>query len=1316
MADNFELLEAFISIKTKGLGEALAQINSIVDSAKKIPRTRTFEMQVKDVNLKGVLAKVEDLDNKAKETKKTFGDIINEASAAKAKKRIQDLFGALGEFSAKQKEASIAQASADDADLERKKRIIQRLQEIQRLTALANRRRDTTFLDFNRNRAREATDPLLEARRQIVLIRKSELAALEKRKGAEQALLNQLREQSRLRKRIATDIDSVTKSLVEAGKKTSLESIDKALAAAVARAKELRRELTGAGSSTFAATKRRLIDEQVQLAKINVLRQKALVIQNSITEAIKRGSISTTQLRNLYKSLEPTLRQLQAATRNTGDPTIVKRLEEIRERYNRLRTAAKQFEEANRSAVNQLKRMKAESEQLRVSGKDAERLAARWDAVARSIRNATFSIGFFGGRVTQAFAGVGRISTDVFAISRAFGLATGAAVALAVPVTSLIVGFKIVTGAIKLAIAGFKALFKLMADGVKVVLRLAKSLAQLGLKALTISLKAMFLPLYNVVQGFRQMARFLPLLSAIGTVQAIRSFVRTFSEFDEQITRVNTNIGNFARGAGSAFNRVRREILEVAKTTIFTATETAKATDILVRAGLSYRDAIAALGPTLSLAVTSGSPIQDAADILISAKNTFGLANRELENVADTLRSTSLQAQIEVTDIARSVQQAGFVFKQAGLSFEVLNASIQQLGGQNIRGERAGTALRRGVTEIISATGENLDLINQIVRRGSQGAIDNIDFFLDETRRRFRSDNAFLDFLQVVQDSGASIKEFQQLLGARGQLFIGLFGRGGVQGIANALRIIGLDKQLNLAAKQTESIEGSFRSLVKLIKSVGESIQVQLIAPIERRLKEGLQFAFNELNKISLLLDGALFKSVVREFADNIENVAKVVLRIGRQIANWWVLLNGFAVTLGTKVIKQGLLVAERLATKLKARFEELTGIDLPVVDSLQDALQTLQALNNVADDVLAVFRNLAGGLATNFARLWELAISNVRGLLRGFGAFLISLFTDLGGIAARAFMAEFGLDLARGFQTVGAKATELGKFISDKMDLGGFGTFGITGLIGEGVEEVLRNFGDGLSKIAKESARSAEAARESAEAVDVLGNATRALNAELVDTEWGPIWQSINRHLTDAARNLDSLAQEARELKGEFSFFEDIIKGKVADGFDTVIDKIREIRELAGPNFLADIGGAVGDAFSSFAKKAKGNKPGGIFGFSLKDTRLGANKLFATIERSIRSHPLFKAFLEAGKNDFFGDADATAGRQQTQIVDIKEFFNAIQQGSEVERQQLDVMREVRELLRDGNVQRGRLPAEIAKEEENRNQDVRQGGARLGAE
>lgn len=97
------------------------------------------------------------------------------------------------------------------------------------------------------------------------------------------------------------------------------------------------------------------------------------------------------------------------------------------------------------------------------------------------------------------------------------------------------------------------------------------------------------------------------------------------------------------------------------------------------------------------------------ADMMTNIMATFGIASKDAAKTADILGVATTSANMNLTDLAQSLQYSGATFRNAGIDLATAAAAIGVLGDQGIQASSAGTALANMVRYLtLSITGQKV--------------------------------------------------------------------------------------------------------------------------------------------------------------------------------------------------------------------------------------------------------------------------------------------------------------------------------------------------------------------------------------------------------------------------------------------------------------------------------------------------------------------------------------------------------------------------------------------------------------------------------
>lgn len=222
--------------------------------------------------------------------------------------------------------------------------------------------------------------------------------------------------------------------------------------------------------------------------------------------------------------------------------------------------------------------------------------------------------------------------------------------------------------------------------------------------------------------------------SAIAGYFGISAFVgavKGASDLEAKLSEVKAVSGATAE----EMKLLRKAAEDAGATTKFTATEGADALGNLTRAGLSAKDAIAALPAVLQLAQAGDIGLAEASEYVTKTVMGMGLAFTDAGRVADVLAAGANASNTSVTGLAQALSYAAPVAKSLGLDLEFTVAIIGKFADAGIDASRAGTALNailsqfkdpasRFRQELAAAgivTGDFQQALRQLAKAGPEG-------------------------------------------------------------------------------------------------------------------------------------------------------------------------------------------------------------------------------------------------------------------------------------------------------------------------------------------------------------------------------------------------------------------------------------------------------------------------------------------------------------------------------------------------------------------------------------------------------------------
>lgn len=166
--------------------------------------------------------------------------------------------------------------------------------------------------------------------------------------------------------------------------------------------------------------------------------------------------------------------------------------------------------------------------------------------------------------------------------------------------------------------------------------------------------------------------------------------VAAFTKFEYEMNRVRiiTSANN------TEFSDLKRAAMSLGSTTQFSAISAAEAMAELGKQGLTAKEVIEALRPTVELASDAEIGLATSARLVIGTMRAFGYVGRDLDKIVDIVTKGVLSSSTTVEQLGNAFKYIGPVARSSGQDIETMVTAVDILSNNMIRGEEAGTALR----------------------------------------------------------------------------------------------------------------------------------------------------------------------------------------------------------------------------------------------------------------------------------------------------------------------------------------------------------------------------------------------------------------------------------------------------------------------------------------------------------------------------------------------------------------------------------------------------------------------------------------------
>lgn len=214
------------------------------------------------------------------------------------------------------------------------------------------------------------------------------------------------------------------------------------------------------------------------------------------------------------------------------------------------------------------------------------------------------------------------------------------------------------------------------------------------------------------------------LVSAFGVIGGIALFAKTLKDAARTVVEFEEEVVNLAAIAGLSRKEIaplEKEIREVAKTSINTATDVAKLTTALIKLGSSPEEAMKLLKPINDLSIAMRADAEEAAELTKGLLNAYGEDASQASRVTDVLAASANKSALSFQGLRDSFGYVAPAARALGYSIEETASFLSILVDNNIKAESAGRLLSTSFARLAKqglSLESALDQVNQAQTAG----------------------------------------------------------------------------------------------------------------------------------------------------------------------------------------------------------------------------------------------------------------------------------------------------------------------------------------------------------------------------------------------------------------------------------------------------------------------------------------------------------------------------------------------------------------------------------------------------------------------
>lgn len=364
--------------------------------------------------------------------------------------------------------------------------------------------------------------------------------------------------------------------------------------------------------------------------------------------------------------------------------------------------------------------------------------------------------------------------------------------------------------------------------------------------------------------------------------QGIQFAIDSFVEFEKSVVNAAAVAGYMGRSFDEATEAVARLSRELARRTIFTATETAEAMYTVASAGIDPVTTSAnELIPILQYATATQTDLKEATQSVIVVLKQFKLGLEKTGLVVDTFTSLITNSFMTAEKMANAFQYVGQIAGELNQDVREIASALTLLTDRGYTGSQAGQRLNMIFTKLIKPTEKAEKMLASIGLTLSE---------IDPTT------NSLVDILHKLRNANFGVAESAHMFRARTAAAAATL----VNAVEEVEEYVMISKEMGgitefIAEKQMDTLSGKFRQLTgdaqELAITIGDKVAGSFYTLIDaiRGVNE-LSVDGGGVDIFGILIDWGksipLFGWIGTFITDTLENVANTSEWANKKIAS----------------------------------------------------------------------------------------------------------------------------------------------------------------------------------------------------------------------------------------------------------------------------------------------------------------------------------------------------------------------------------------------------------------------------------------------
>lgn len=463
---------------------------------------------------------------------------------------------------------------------------------------------------------------------------------------------------------------------------------------------------------------------------------------------------------------------------------------------------------------------------------------------------------------------------------------------------------------------------------------------------------------------------------------------KTGADFEDAMVRTFAILNEGSEEAKQSFGSLTSTALRLGRDTLFSATQAAEGMKILAKAGFSAREIIDSIKPSVDLAIVGNLELSETTGFVVSALRSFNLETREAKRVVDILALGSSQANTTITELGSALSFVAPVAAGVGISLEELIATLGILADRGIKGSKAGTTLRRAITQLAAPTGRAKKILDELGLSfvDSAGNVESLE-----------------SVIRKLNKSGINAAKTMEIFGLRAGPGLVALMKAGSDSIGQLEQK--LQDSSGAADRMSQllrtSVKGRMRDLIASVDLLGKSFSQKFNKPLANTI-----FAIR--NYVIRLNSAGNRTGVFRKIIDGVISSMKPLTNLVSELSKEFL---NFISNLTAKDITK---FFDTLRDKVRNFVNIITSAEFR--DTVTETFSIITSLGNT---FLGTLKNIIA--------LWKLLPDSIRPSVTAVGLVTAGMLQLFGGILN---VIIFAISLRAVLVTLGGKAAAIGAAI----------------------------------------------------------------------------------------------------------------------------------------------------------------------------------------------------------------------------------------------------------------------------------------------